>query len=78
MKMRRHGPHGMKSARLGLLVLHGYVAEDRDQRFGFMMRFFYRAPARQGSQCTRNFLSGHVLKQGPLRGSDGIASSKCS
>jgi hypothetical protein len=45
--MRRYIPDRMKSAGLFLLVFDSDVAQNTDERFGFVMSSFERAPAWQ-------------------------------
>jgi hypothetical protein len=49
----------MKGARLLLLILHGHVPQNVDERLGFVMRSFERTPVGQWGQRPRDFFSGH-------------------
>jgi hypothetical protein len=64
--MSGHFPNGMEGARLRLLVLDRNVAQDRRERFCFMMRLFQGAPARQWGQRPRDFFSGHRFESSGL------------
>jgi hypothetical protein len=57
--MHRDGSHGMEGEWLFPLVLDRDIAQDRGERFGFMMRLVERAAAGQGRERPRNFFSGH-------------------